>query len=71
VTFGSDFAQNAQWEFLPRILTKETSGNHLCLRKEEILPFTGEVMVGRGSFGIVHRMTVAPTLQTIFPQQVC
>jgi hypothetical protein len=70
-TFGSDFAQHAQWEFLPRSLTKETSGHHHRLRKEEILPFTDAVELGRGPFSIVHRMAVVPSLQTIFPHQVC
>jgi len=68
---GWDFAQNAQWEFLPRTLTKEMSGYHDKFRNEEILPFIDETRLGEGSFGEVFRMSVLPSLQTIFPEQVC
>ncbi|KAF8537971.1 kinase-like domain-containing protein [Trichophaea hybrida] len=66
---GWDFAQNAQWEFLPRTLTKEMSGYHSSFRNEEILPFIDETRLGEGSFGEVFKMSVLPSLQTIFPVQ--
>ncbi|KAF8245664.1 kinase-like protein [Wilcoxina mikolae CBS 423.85] len=66
---GWDFAQNAQWEFLPRTLKKEMSGYHSSFRNEEILPFIDETRLGEGSFGEVFRLSVFPKLQTIFPEQ--
>jgi hypothetical protein len=68
---GWDFAQNAQWEFLPRTLTKEMSGYHSSFRKEEILPFIDESRLGEGSFGEIFRVSVFPSLQTIVQEQVC
>jgi len=68
---GWDFAQNAQWEFLPRTLTKEMSGFQCNIRNEEILPFIDEARLGEGSFGEVSKVSVLPSLQTIFPEQVC
>jgi hypothetical protein len=68
---GWDFAQNAQWEFLPRTLTKEMSGYHCNFRDEEILPFIGETRLGEGNFGDVFQMSVLPSQQTMFPDQVC
>jgi len=68
---GWDFANNAQWEFLPRTLTKEMSGYHCSFRDEEILPFIHEMRLGEGSFGEVSRMSVLPLSQTIFPDEVC
>jgi len=68
---GWDFANNAQWEFLPRTLTKEMNGYHCKFRDEEILPFIGEAPVGEGNFGDVFKMSVLPSLQTMFPDEVC
>jgi hypothetical protein len=68
---GWDFANNAQWEFLPRTLAKEMSSYHCRFRPEEILPFIDETPLGEGSFGQVFKMSVVPSLQTIFPEQVC
>ena len=67
---GWDFARNAQWEFLPRMLTDEMSGVHNRFRKEEILPYIGENKLGEGSFGDVFEVSVLPSSQTIFPK-VC
>jgi len=67
---GWDFAQNAQWEFLPRTLTKEMSGYHTHFRNEEILPFIGETRLAGRGFDEVFRVSVLPSLQTIFPEQV-
>ncbi|KAF8532990.1 kinase-like domain-containing protein [Trichophaea hybrida] len=66
---GWDFAQNVQWEFLPQTLTKEMSGYHSNFRDDEILPFIGETRLGEGSFSEVFRVSVLPSLQTIFPEQ--
>ena len=68
---GWNFAHNAQWEFLPRILTNEMSGIHSRFRKEEILPFIDETWLGEGSFGDVFKVSVLPSSQTMFPKQVC
>jgi hypothetical protein len=64
---GWDFAQCAQWEFLPITLK---AGYHCHFRDEEILPFIEETPLGEGSSSIVFRMSIEPSLQTIFPQQV-
>ncbi|KAF8538667.1 hypothetical protein BDD12DRAFT_884550 [Trichophaea hybrida] len=66
---GPDFANNVQWKFLPRTLTKEMSGYHCSFRDEEILPFIAETRLGEGNFGDVFKMLVLPSLQTIFPDQ--
>jgi hypothetical protein len=68
---GRDFAKNAQWNFMPKMLTKEMSGYHSHFRDEEILPFIEETRLGEGSFAEVFRVSVLPSLQTIFPKQVC
>jgi hypothetical protein len=68
---GWDFAKNTQWEFMPRTLAKEMSGYHCSFRNEVIVPFIDETRLGEGSFGEVFRMSVLPSLQTIFPEQVC
>ena len=67
---GWDFAHNAQWEFLPRLFTNEMSGIHNLFRKEEILPFIEEKRLGEGSFGDVYKVSVFPSSQTMFPEQV-
>lgn len=67
---GLEFATKAQWDFLPRQLTKEMGGYHCHFRKEEILPFTQKSELGRGSAGDVFKVTVWPSCQTIYPQ-VC
>ncbi|KAF8534226.1 kinase-like domain-containing protein [Trichophaea hybrida] len=69
-TVGWDFAKNAQWEFLPQTLKKEMSGYHCRFRAEEILPFINETPLGEGSFGQVFKMSVVPSLQTIFPEHM-
>ena len=69
-SIGWNFAHNAQWEFLPRILTNEMSGIHSRFRKEEILPFIDETWLGEGSFGDVFKVSVLPSSQTMFPKQV-
>jgi hypothetical protein len=69
---GQEFSRNAQWEFLPRILTKEMSGYNCQIRDEEILPYIGKPeFLGKGAFGEVFKLSVLPSCQTIFPQQVC
>lgn len=68
--FGRDFAQRAQWEFLPRILTKEMSGYHCQFQEEEILPFTRAEEIAKGNFSDVTKMFVEPSCQTIFPNKV-
>jgi hypothetical protein len=69
-SIGWDFAHNAQWEFLPLTLKKEMSSYHCCFRDEQILPFIDETLLGEGSFGKVHKMSVVPSLQTIFSDDV-
>ncbi|KAF8535280.1 kinase-like domain-containing protein [Trichophaea hybrida] len=66
--FGSEFARHAQWEFLPRMLEKEMSGYHCHFKEEEILPFLDEKWLGDGAFGDVTKVSVLPSLQTMFPQ---
>jgi hypothetical protein len=68
--FGLEFARKAQWEFLPRILTKEMSGYHCHFRDEEVFPFVAETELGEGTFGEVTKISVMPSLQTIFPKSV-
>ncbi|KAI5846856.1 kinase-like domain-containing protein [Tricharina praecox] len=68
-TFGWEFARHIQWEFLPRVLLREMSDHHYHFHKDEILPFTNEAFLGNGFFGTVHKMSVVPSLQTIFPKQ--
>ena len=67
---GWEFAEKVQWAFLPRMLKKEMSRYHCEFRKEEILPFISETALGEGSFGVVSRVSVLPSLQTFFPQPV-
>ena len=69
-SIGWDFARNAQWEFLPRMLTDEMSGVHNQFRKEEILPYISEKKLGEGSFGDVFEVSVSPSSQNMFPK-VC
>ena len=69
-SIGSEFARNAQWEFLPRVLTEEMSGVHNRFRKEEILPYISETRLGEGSFGDVFEVSVSPSSQNMFPK-VC
>lgn len=69
--FGEHFSREVQWEFLPRTFEKNMSNNHVRIRKEVILPFIEESPLGEGSFGDVFLMSVVPSQQQFFPEQVC
>ncbi|KAF8534362.1 hypothetical protein BDD12DRAFT_896100 [Trichophaea hybrida] len=66
--FGGEFADTVQWEFRPRKLTKDMGGYHCYFKDEEVLPFIAEDELGEGTYGKVWRMSVLPSLQSIFPK---
>lgn len=67
--FGEHF-YNVQWEFLPRVFEKSMRDKHGKIRKEVILPFIREVPLGQGGYSDVFLMSVAPSQQLFFPNQV-
>lgn len=60
-----------QWSFIPPIFRKEMSGYHCRFREQEILPIIGKQSLGAGSVGVVDKVEILPTAQTIFPDAVC
>lgn len=65
-----EFAHEAQWEFLPRKLTKEMQMYHYKIRKDEILPFVQEKGIGNGSLAEVFEILVPTSLQNILVSPV-
>lgn len=69
--FGEYFSREVQWAFIPQMFGINMSNGHVRIRKEVILPFIEEVPLGEGSFSDVFLMSVVPSQQQFFPEQVC
>lgn len=69
--FGEHFSKEVQWTFIPQMFERNISDNHIRIQKEVILPFIEEVRLGGGSFGDVFLVSVVPSQQHFFSEQVC
>lgn len=65
-----DFATEAQWEFLPRKLTREMHTYHCNIRDEEILPFVKENFIGEGSLADVSAISIPASMQNLLAPTV-
>lgn len=65
--FGKAFAQEFQWQFLPRYFPADMRHHHLKIRSEEILPFLSEKHIGHGGFGDVFCTGVDALQQQLIP----
>lgn len=69
--FGEHFSKEVQWAFIPQMFERNIGDNHIRIQKEVILPFVEEVRLGGGSFGDVFLVSVVPSQQQFFLEQVC
>ena len=64
IDFGSSFAREYQWQFIPYAFSADMADHHRKIRSEYILPFIGGLgPYITGGFSIVHRLEIHPTLQ--------
>lgn len=70
--FGTSFATEYQWQFLPYVFRKDMCDHHREIRETNVIfPFLDSVeMIGEGSFGEVSKVQIPTSLQEFLPGTV-
>jgi hypothetical protein len=66
-SFGKSFAQEIQWQFLPRFFSSSLRSYFARIQAEEILPFLSEVKLGEGGLGEVFLTGIDSSHQDLLP----